>query len=107
MKLGPDTYAMLRNTVIFEAHRERQRLARRAGQPFLAIALGLYAIVIGGFVWTLVTAPSVGGFRALVLPMEACLFFGGICFAIAGIRIRLWQGTHPEPSSRPGRQAGL
>ena len=107
MKLGPDPYAVLRNTAAFEAHREHQRMARRAGQPFLGLALGFFAVVIGGFAWTLATGPGLGALRAMVLPMVICLTLGGASFAVAGIRISLWQGSHPERSGRPGGQAGL
>jgi len=104
-----DPYAILRNAETLAAHRAWGKASRRAGQPFLAIALGAYLLAAGLFLWALLGGRGAGLFHRLFLPAEGLLLLGGLCFAVGGVRISLWRWAHPRPGTvgRPGGQPTL
>jgi len=104
-----DPYRILRNAETLAAYRRWTKASRRAGQPFLAIALVAYGLSAALFVWALLRGLGAALFRSLFLPADGLLILGGLCFAVAAIRITLWRRAHPQPGSigRPGGQPTL
>ncbi len=107
--MDEDPYAILRNVETLAAYRQWTKAARRAGQPFLAIALVAYGLSAALFLWALFQGLGAALFRSLFLPADGLLILGGVCFAIAGIRISLWRWAHAKPGAigRPGGQPTL
>jgi hypothetical protein len=107
--MAEDPYAILRNAETLAAYRRWTKAARRAGQPFLAVALIAYGFSAALFLWAVLRGQGPALFRSLFLPAEGLLILGGVCFAVAAVRISLWRWAHPAPGAvgRPGGQPTL
>jgi hypothetical protein len=87
-----DPYKVMRNTATLQAHRDRLRAARRAGQPFLWIWLGALVLIL------LIEIPSLlwGSFKGASLAISLLLGFGSVNGLLAALRVRRYLREHPS-----------
>lgn len=86
-----DPLKLVRNTETLHAYREYQRAVRRAGQPWLAIALVAASLEIGLFLFALARSRL----HDLSLISSLLVMVFGLSFFMGGLRAWLYRRSHP------------
>jgi hypothetical protein len=86
-----DPLKIVRNPATLQAYRQHQRALWAVALPWLAIGLVAVALQISLFLFALFH----NGFRDLSLLFNLLMFGSGVSFGVAGIRVWLYQRSHP------------